>query len=202
MPALILLVAGGWFGYQEWEKRKKEQQPPPVEPDRGPQSAAEAGPAKETRWGDMPDLRGMTESQATAALRAAGFADVHVQVMEDTYTCEYDDDTKMLPQGQICEQKPSAGTRVSLAKLRAQIVIEHDTYEHGGETTQEWRRMPDLVGKPLAEAQAILAAKGFKDDEFTIEEDASCARGTVCETAPKALVRKTVSYPGRLSVGK
>jgi len=222
----VVVVAGGYLGYEEYGKRqaakKAAADTAAAAARRTPPSTAASGSAgdaprpadprsadapetyREPTWLDLPDLKGMTEAEADAAMRKAGFLAPNLEVMPANFACSYDDDRQMLPQGQICDQKPPPGARLSSKRGGVKIVIERDTYEHGGVGHQEWHRMPDLLGKPVAEARSILAAQGFTTDEFTVEvvQVQSCQRDVICETAPVAGLRKTTSYPGKLIVGK
>ncbi|MBE7447714.1 MAG: PASTA domain-containing protein [Kofleriaceae bacterium] len=200
---LIALGMGGFFLYDEHQKKKERDR-------RGAEAQATAKQVEAKQeeaarppaeWRPVPDLTGKTEAEAEAALRAAGFTGATLEIMPDRFLCEYDDDAKMVAQGQICNQDPQAGARRLETRAPIKVVIERDTFEAGGAgTTSEWRRMPQVVGLPVEAAQALLAEKGFGPDEFIVEDGHTCAAGTVCETRPEAGKRKQLVFKGRLGV--
>lgn len=89
-----------------------------------------------------PSLTGMSASDATAALAAAGLV---VGAVEETFSAT-------VPEGQIISQEPAAGDDAApgtpvviiISKGRAPVAV------------------PDVVGKSEAEATATLAAAGLK----------------------------------------
>jgi hypothetical protein len=150
----------------------------------------------------VPRVIGLTPEKATAQLVALGFKEDVLEMPPD-FGCSYEDERKdIVPVGTICNQQRDEGEiLMSNAKLR--VVIEYDTWEHGGvKAENEWRRMPDLVGKSLAEAQALLRSKGFGDDEFLVGEARyNCGKGMVCDQRPAVDARKYANMQGELNVG-
>lgn len=152
----------------------------------------------------VPELRGMTQAQAEAAMRSAGF-DVRGWDNQDLI-CKYDDDRKMPPQGTICDQTPGAGTEATTRLPRVRIIIEKDTYAEGGLGTPiHWRRMPEVKGMTVAEATAALARANLPiGDHFVVSESTAedCQpEGKICLVYPKAGARKSVVRKGRIIVG-
>ena len=149
----------------------------------------------------LPNLSGKTPEAARTALAAAGFKADVLEIPEGM-ACTYEDERHPVPVGTICNQEREPGTKVmSNAKIR--VVVEHDTWEHGGvEVDNEWHRMPDVTGLKLERAKALLREKGFGDDEFEVgEARVNCGVGVVCDQRPKADGRKYKREPGELNIG-
>lgn len=226
MSGLAVAITGGYFAYQQFGPKEKESAPARSPTQKKPGSSAErgshdgsttpdgeAGSADGTGDGsaeppvhkvvrlEVPNLVGMTPDKAIAELVKRGFkADILEQPAN--LGCTYDDERVRVPIGAICNQERDAGTiMMSNAKLR--VVVEHDTYEHGGvEVENEWHRMPDVTGMPLDRAKDLLRDKGFADDEFVIGEARStCGKDVVCDQRPKPETRKYANMPGELNIG-
>lgn len=212
--ALVILATGGYLGYQQWGPKEKPAKPY-APPSAGTGSAGSGGttgsdatgsgeqapgPTRAVKEVEVPDLVGLTPDEAKERLSQAGFAATALTIPPDTI-CRYDDDTKMVKQGTICAQDRSAGQKI-MSNARVKVAIEHDTYEEGGvETGAVWRRMPDLLGKPIDEALQLLQDKGFGRDEFEVEERGGCTKGTICDQNPNPGDRKFLASPGALNVG-
>jgi beta-lactam-binding protein with PASTA domain len=201
---LLLVGVGGFFAYDRYQESKAQKK---RETERTADTEARAAKKideqkrTESVWVAVPDLTGKTEAEAVATLASAGFTDPTVKVLDEHYICEYDDESRMVKQGAICNQKPEPPTKLVSTRGDIQVVVERDTFEAGGAgTTGEWKRMPDLVGMNLEQARTVLRSKGFGDEEFNVEDGWSCAKGTVCETLPAAGQRKTKTYHGALRV--
>ncbi|HUQ07124.1 MAG TPA: PASTA domain-containing protein [Kofleriaceae bacterium] len=199
LGAIVIVVAGGAYAYQElgWFKAKPK---PPEEPEYKkvkPPSDEEVARKSEHI---VPDLTDLDEADARKAVVKAGFmADA---LIVKNAPCKYASDKDMKPIGSICLQQPPPGTRVT-GHTKIEVAIEADTYEHGAVGfSNEWRRMPDVVGETKASALQILADKGFGPDEFEIDPRTSCAKGTVCGTRPEAGLRKVKSQKGVLSIAQ
>ncbi len=193
---VILLGVGGFLVYDEYQKKQDAKA---RTADRAVDAAkaadkVESAKRPDPKWATVPNLRGKSEADAATVLREAGFADATVEVLEARFVCEYEDNfdpTQVVAQGAICDQDPDPGGRVRAERFAIRVVLEHDTFEHGGLSTSEWRRMPEVTSMSLVAAQAALAAKGFGPDEFEVEDyTGSCSPGLVCETVPKAGLRK------------
>ena len=151
---------------------------------------------------EVPSIIGLTPAAATAKLVALGFMDTVLE-MPPNLGCDYADEKRdIVPVGAICAQERDPG-QILMSNAKLRVVIERNTYEHGGvEVENEWHRMPDLVGLPLARARAILRDRGFGEDEFEIgEARTSCGAGLVCDQRPKADTRKFASSRGELNIG-
>lgn len=150
----------------------------------------------------VPKVVGLTPEKAKEQLIALGYKEDVLEMPPDL-GCHYEDEKNdIVPIGTICNQEREPGeVLMSNAKLR--VVIEYDTWEHGGvKVDNEWHRMPDVVGKSLAEAKALLRAKGFGDDEFAVGEARSdCGKGIVCEQRPAVDARKYTNMQGELNIG-
>ncbi|MEZ4401405.1 MAG: PASTA domain-containing protein [Kofleriaceae bacterium] len=154
----------------------------------------------------VPDVRGKTLAEAEAAFRAAGFVVGAFGQEESGARCSYRDDREMVPPDTICSQRPGADTQATTKLVRVTVLIEHDTYAASAVQTggDAWRRMPDVTGKTLAEAKAILAAARLPfDQHFQVFEDAGdqCPPQRICQTVPEPNQRKILLRRGRLVVG-
>lgn len=210
--ALVLVGVGGFLLYN-WYQEKKEKDRAAAElakyNERDAEKSADEAALrdKEPKWGTIPDVKGKTESEARKLLVEAGFKDDSLEVLADTYGCEYDDtvddQSDMVATDTICQQDRKAGARMRAETFKLKVVIEHDTFEHGGVTTSEWRRMPDVVNMSVADAQALLATKGFDADEFAVEDArGTCEKGKICESVPAAGQRKHKKRTGTLLVSR
>ena len=114
----------------------------------------------------VPDVTGMTQDEATAALADTGLAAVPVEA----YVAD-------VPEGDVAEQEPAAGDRV--APL-SEVLITVSLGE--GTTTVE---VPDVVGKGQADATGELEAAGLV---VTAAEawSSDVAAGRVIAQAPEA----------------
>ena len=152
----------------------------------------------------MPDLTGKTPAQALELLRAAGIVVASADENVDDL-CGEGPNHEMTPQGASCKQVPMPGADANANGVRLRYTMEHDAYEYGGVGgPSPWRRMPDVTGKPLAEATTILARAQLPVAEhFEVIEvrDDACAAATVCEQSPLPRIRKALARRGRLYVG-
>lgn len=146
----------------------------------------------------MPDLKGLTPEQALAALHRAGFETKTLDF--DDQLCSYDSGEKNVPKGTVCEQRPYPG-QVNSVRVRVEVLIEEETFTHGGQGLSEWRRVPDINGKPLAAAKALFAREGFDIAKHLQILDGDCATGTICSSSPRAGERANLSRGVRLYVG-
>lgn len=163
-----------------------------------------AAPTSGYRAVPMPDLTGKTPTQAIELLRAAGIVVASADENVDDL-CGEGPNHEMTPQGAICKQVPMPGADANANGVRLRYTMEHDAYEYGGVGgPSPWRRMPDVTGKSLAEAQAILTRAQLPIAEhFEVIEvrDDACATATICEQSPLPRIRKALARRGRLYVG-
>jgi len=194
--AVLTLGAGGYFAYDEYSTQKKKDEA--LAAARRKDEERKNRPAAKTRKAvNAPDLNGKTEDEAKRELTTLG---LEIEVVD--MGCDHLDDTKMLPVGQVCGQKPPPGTSMVEGAI-VKVALETDTFEHGGAgTVAEWRRMPDLTGMHLDAALGALASKGFGGDEFGVSHQGDCTTGTVCATSPDPGERKVKARSGTLYVGK
>ena len=104
----------------------------------------------------MPDVRGKTPAEAEAMLRSAGFT-VKDSTEQVDDLCGEGEDHAMAKQGTICKQRPEVGATTYGGTVRLAYTIEHDAWDGGGTGQGAWRRVPDVVGKPLDVARTLLA---------------------------------------------
>ncbi|KQB84634.1 Stk1 family PASTA domain-containing Ser/Thr kinase [Corynebacterium oculi] len=96
---------------------------------------------------DVPNLTGMTLQQASSALQAVGLS-LNSQATEE--------ESDSVPEGQILQQNPAAGTQISKG---SQVSV---TVSSGPKQV----RVPDLTGLQLTQAQSTLDSLGL-DSEIT-----------------------------------
>jgi beta-lactam-binding protein with PASTA domain len=109
-----------------------------------------------------PDLSGLDEEKATAALEAAG---LRVGGVTESY------DTSVAA-GLLVSQAPGAGTEAPKGSAVAIVVSK------GRQPVS----VPSVTGKPQSEATAVLEAAGF--EVKTAEKADKAAKGTVIAQAP------------------
>jgi serine/threonine-protein kinase len=110
----------------------------------------------------VPDVTGELQQQATRKLRSKGFA-VEVSPVPRT-----------APVGQVVEQRPRAGTT---AKEGATVTLFVSTGP--GLAT-----VPDVVGRPVADAIKALRKSGF--DASVVHQYSSAGKGQVIDQEPPA----------------
>ena len=122
-------------------------------------------------WGGkaIPDVRGMTEADATSVLEEGGFTVRSTKVKSD--------DTE----GLVLIMDPSEGSR---ADEGAEIVIHIATA----------REIPDVVGKAESEAAELFKADGYENVSFEKERSDS-PEGTVLSVSPEAGTRAKSTMP-------
>ena len=111
-------------------------------------------------WGGkaVPDVRGMTEADATSVLEDSGFATRSTQVKSaDT-------------EGLVLITDPAAGSRVNKGD---EVVVHVATA----------RAIPSVVGKTETEAKAAFDKEGYENVSY-VKEHSDSAEGTVLSVAP------------------
>ncbi|MEU2713998.1 Stk1 family PASTA domain-containing Ser/Thr kinase [Streptomyces sp. NPDC007205] len=130
----------------------------------------------------VPPLLSKTEAQARDRLEAAG---LEVGQVKRAY-----DDT--VPRGTVIGTDPAPGARIR----------DHDavtlTISLGPETVN----VPDVAGRPLAEARARLKADGLEPGMVTREFSEDVANGSVIATNPKAGTKRHAGSAIALTVSK
>lgn len=222
------LGCAGYFGYTWFNERKAEKarqaeaeaakqarlhpKPAPAEPGplpgpdpSGPSAGGhevERTPTSDGLTLKVPDLTGLSEDDARALVKKAGFDVSRFGLLENT-RCSVEDDHDMLPVGQVCGQQPSADSEVGpLTPIK--VVLETDTYEAGQiGSPMEWHRMPDLLGQTEAQAKRTLADKGFAADAFVFSYQAGCGtKGQVCKQHPDPDARAVKARKGEVVVSR
>ena len=95
---------------------------------------------------EVPDATGMRQADAIEALQKAGF---EVEVLRNA--------NPAFAEGTVSHQLPTAGSAASPGSLASLIVSSGPAPEEVAKTA-----LPDVVGKPVAEATAVLEAAGLK----------------------------------------
>lgn len=117
----------------------------------------------------VPDFVGKSEEEVITQLDALGVATARID-----WVREYDG----APKGQIVRQFPEARTMIDPIEESLRLVVSRG---------KEAVRMPDLVGRTRAEAEAILEREGFVVQENTfVEEEAYAPIGQVVKQSPYA----------------
>ena len=122
-------------------------------------------------WGGkaVPDVRGMTEADATSVLEESGFTVRSMQVKSD--------DTE----GLVLVMDPNAGAR---ANEGDEIVIHIATA----------REIPDVIGKTEEEAKAKFEEDGYENVTYE-KEHSDSTEGTVLSISPEPGTRAKSSLP-------
>ncbi len=140
----------------------------------------------------IPDLFGMTREQAAAAVAQAG---VSPELREEPAMCGSVVNGQIVEVGQVCMQRPQAGTTQS-ARLAVGVTLQDEDPRHGGQGSSEWRLMPQLVGLTLDEARTAMRAAQFEGGArvklYRIRE-AGCTPETICRSSPEGMSRSYLS---------
>ncbi|HJW74224.1 MAG TPA: PASTA domain-containing protein [Thermoleophilia bacterium] len=126
----------------------------------------------------VPNVFGLRQSEATAAITDAGFAVGAIAAV-------YDDNA---PQGQVIDQAPAAGTQL-LPGSQVAITVSRGP---APSASPQASAVPDVVGQTQDDAVSALQDAGFT---VVVEKvpDASATAGTVTDQTPSAGV---VAQPG------
>jgi eukaryotic-like serine/threonine-protein kinase len=145
----------------------------------------------------MPDLRGMTQDQAKAALERAGSTGTF---LTDVGLCE---DTQ-IPHMHVCDQSPDPGAD-SATESPVHVVLQQESPESDtpGVAGAHYK-MPDAIGLSPAQAKAKLAAAGFSHaDNIQVHIDGDCDKpGIICRSDPAPGVITTTSATKQLFIGQ
>lgn len=203
--AVLVLGAVGYFGYEEWEKRKRDKQREEEAIAEREEAALRNRPKAEKPKAPkkrVPDLFGQTPDSARMMLKNAGFSPDQLVILDSNYICRYANERDMVDQGSICKQEPQPELEVEITR-KIEVTIEHDTFERGAlGSPNEWRRMPDLIGMTRAEVEPALRAAGFEMSEFRIDEQQGCSVNAVCDTTPPPSGRKVKAREGVITIGR
>ena len=112
----------------------------------------------------VPALTGVTQAEATAALEKAGLAVGEV-------SRRFSD----APVGTVVATTPAAGERLKPGSPVALVLSKG----------VELRDVPDVQGRPRAEAEAALTAAGFRVEVTEVFSD-TVAKGTVADQSPSS----------------
>ncbi len=137
---------------------------------------------------EVPDLIGMTESEAKKALREVGL-DVGTITKEPNEA----------PKGEVFHQSKKEGATVEVG---TSIDFSVSTGSNdSNDKPDEKKTLPALVGKTKAEAQAAMSENGFASADYSFETvaDSSAPKGTVIKATVSG---KTVSAGYELSDGE
>ena len=136
----------------------------------------------------VPDVEGMSVSEATARLREAGFRSRTRLVSSDQ------------PEGTVIDQSPAAGEEVARRTVVAlQIAGARSTQPPTTEPTTV--RVPNLVGMTAADARNRLRALGLRSTQRPVESPRPA--GEVVSQSPRAGVelREGATVTLRISTG-
>ena len=147
----------------------------------GPKSEGENASASPTSTQiAMPDLHGLTEDQAKAALAKAGFTG---SFLSDTGLC---DDENQVAHLHVCAQSPDAG-QAQASESPVHVVLNQESPDSSqpGVPGAHYA-MPDTIGMSPAQVKTKLAAAGFSQaDNFSVHIDGDCTKpGLVCRSEP------------------
>lgn len=154
-------------------------------------------PAQQTGYVVLPIVAGNSESDAVSKIQAAGLSAQTVHDFSPT-----------VPSGIVIDQVPNAASvsapvKKSLVWLWVLIVvlvvavIAGGAYMYLNRTTA----VPDVVGKPQAEAQALIVAAGFKVGAVQTTQTAEASEvGNVVEELPAPGTQAKVGSPINITV--
>jgi serine/threonine-protein kinase len=115
---------------------------------------------------EVPVVIGMTEADAVTTIEGVGLV-VSVPVVREF--------SKDVPEGQVISSEPTSGTKVPKGS-KVTLVISKGT---------ELAKVPDVVGKKQADAEAAIKAAGFKV-KVTQDFSDTVPTGTVISQTPDA----------------
>jgi beta-lactam-binding protein with PASTA domain len=130
----------------------------------------------------MPDVTGMTRTEAEAALRAQGITGSIT--VDEEHRCD-DPDVKAT---RVCYTAPRAGQSTTSTIPKVLYLRQKGTANYA---------MPDLRGKTVAEARQILRELGQVEQRVKIEQIEvlldGCQPGRVCrqDPAPQAMTKES-----------
>ena len=146
-----------------------QPQPLPVQPTPQPDPSAQPIPAPEFVGTTIKDARKIAVAQS-------------IIIIQDG-----DRETPDKPPGEILEQNPTAGTMLtSTREIRVIVAKAREA------------KVPNLVGKPIAEAKATLEGLGVELVE--VQKDSSKTPGTVLSQKPAAGVKVSPGTPVELTI--
>jgi beta-lactam-binding protein with PASTA domain len=129
---------------------------------------------------EVPDATGMRQAEALEALQKAGF---EVEVLRNA--------NPAFAEGAVSHQLPTAGSAVSPGSLVSVIVSSGPAPEDVAKTV-----LPDVVGKTVAEATAVLEGAGLKPSMLE-EFSPTVPEGTVFAQEPNPRTIGRVPAPKR-----
>lgn len=150
----------------------------------------------------IPNVFKLKRDAAIAALRRAG---VQGDISEDSSLCGSVVEGKLIEVGEVCYQHPPAG-RVQGGRLAVTIRIQTEDPRRGNVGTHnEWRLMPNLIGKTYEQAVAELHRAGFTQDDrlqHVWADETSCKPLVVCRQYPDAMERSGINSDRIVYVGQ
>ncbi|MBB4922870.1 Stk1 family PASTA domain-containing Ser/Thr kinase [Kitasatospora kifunensis] len=132
-------------------------------------------------YATVPSVLGQSQTQAAGTLDGAGLRGSFVQAFSET-----------VPAGQVISSDPGVGQR---ARKSDAVKV---TLSKGPERIA----VPDVTGKPLAQAQQQLTAARLTPGTSTQDYSPTVAQGSVISTSPAAGQQLAVNAPVALVVSK
>jgi len=124
----------------------------------------------------QPDFRGDDLPTVVKKLDALG---KHGEVVTDWNRCTHGQSEGLKPRT-VCRQSPTPG-QMTASSVETRVNLTMDTQEEAQVATLV---MPDVVGMPLEEAKAELAAAGLTRLRVKEMSAPDCMPGNVCATSP------------------
>jgi beta-lactam-binding protein with PASTA domain len=150
----------------------------------------------------IPTVFKLKRDAAIAALRRAG---VKADISEDSSLCGSTVDGKLIETGEVCYQFPPAG-REQGARLPVTIRVQTEDPRRGNVGTHnEWRLMPNLIGKTYEQALAEMRHAGFTQDDRLRHgwaDETTCRPLVVCRQYPEATERAGINSDKIIYVGQ
>ena len=144
---------------------------------------------------EMPDVRGLPRAEAETRITAAGYLG-SVDWREK--------DCGLQQAGRVCDTMPVSGVTIPQGTtIRVNVQQAMQATQSAPLGLQDAAvQMPDLVGKPVAEARQFFARQGISRVRYEEVTRAGCAAETVCETRTKAGERILKTVEQQVYVGK
>ena len=146
----------------------------------------------------VPNVFDMTQADAEAALKKAGFEGRIT--LDKQSSCGSVVNGKIIELGRICNQSPAAGQTMG-TKRSLTIRVQHENPHRGDLSNGRfWFLMPDLTGMEADAARAKLKELGAAK-EVKVFQDKSCKPNIVCKQNPRALTRADNTSEKSVTVG-
>ncbi|MFO0575608.1 MAG: PASTA domain-containing protein [Polyangia bacterium] len=143
---------------------------------------------------EMPEVRGLPRAEAETRITTAGYLG----------SVDWREKECGLQPGIVCDTMPVSGVTIpqgTTIRVNVQQAVQATQSAPPG-LQDAAVQMPDLVGKPVAEARQVFARQGISRVRYEEVMRTGCAAETVCETRTKAGERILKTEEQQVYVGK